>query len=203
MALLECSEKSGEYDTLSRSQTLRLAILLAILTVWGQRVCAQESADEYQVRAAYLYNFGRFVQWPVESFLTPSVPLVIGVIGEHPFHGTLDEVLRGKAVNGHPIQIRRLRWNEPLTACHILFISSSESEHLPYILKNLSGQSVLTISDLEGFSLGGGMIEFRMVGNRVRFDINWAATQDARLDVSAKLLNVARAVHADKRKVTP
>ena len=96
---------------------------------------------------------------------------------------------------GHAIQLRRLRWNEPLNGCHIIFIGSSETEHLPAILKSVSGDAVLTVSDIDRFSLSGGMIEFLMVGNRVRFDINRTASQAARLDLSAKLLSVARAVH--------
>jgi hypothetical protein len=186
-----------------RTRAFQCLLVVVILMAFGQRVCAQENADEYQVKSAYLYNFGRFIGWPAASFPTPSAPLVIGVIGDHPFHGGLDDVLRGKSANGHPVQVRRLRWNDPLSGCHILFISSSESEHLPYILKSLPGEGVLTVSDIDGFSLSGGMIEFRMVGSRVRFDINWAATQTARLDVSAKLLNVARAVHADTPKGRP
>src|SRR5260370_46 len=132
MALLEQSAWSTRVwcDALWHSRLSRLILLLAILTALSPAAWAQESADEYQVKAAYLHNFGRFVQWPAAAFPTPVSPLVIGVVGNDPSGGTLDGVLRGKSANGHPIQLRHLRWDEPLTGCHILFISSSESEHL-------------------------------------------------------------------------
>lgn len=155
---------------------------------------AQPTASEYQVKAAYLLNFARFTEWPSEV-LPASSPLVIVIIGDDPFGGALEEVLRGKSANGHPISLRRLRWNDILTPCEIVFISASEEAHLDQILRFLGHTSVLTVSDIDRFSLRGGVIEFRMVGNRVRFDIDREPAIAARLSISSKLLTVARAVH--------
>jgi len=175
-----------------RSPLIALAVIAGLSV---RSATAQSVADQYQVKAAYLLNFARFVEWPAEA-LPPSSPLIIGVVGDHPLDGALEEVLRAKSANGHAIQLRRLRWNDvSLTACQIVFISNSDEAHLPQILRFLTGSSALTVSDIDRFSLRGGMIEFRMVGNRVRFDINRSAATAARLDISSKLLSVARALH--------
>jgi hypothetical protein len=160
----------------------------------ARSVRAQTVADEYQVKAAYLLNFARFVEWPA-AVLPASTPLEIGIVGNDPFGVALEEVLRGKSANGHPIHLRHLRWDEVMTSCQIIFISSSEEGHLPQILRQLGQNSVLTVSDIDRFSLRGGIIEFRMVGNRVRFDINREPANAARLSISSKLLSVARAIH--------
>lgn len=155
---------------------------------------AQTVPDEYQVKAAYVLNFARFVEWPTDA-LSASSPIVIAIVGDDPFGGALEEVLRGKSANGHPIQLRHLSGNEALTGCQIVFISTSEEPRLPEILRRLGHNSVLTVSDIDRFSLRGGVVEFRMVGNRVRFDINRAPAIAAQLTISSKLLSVARAVH--------
>ncbi|MGZ5493427.1 MAG: YfiR family protein [Thermoanaerobaculia bacterium] len=150
---------------------------------------AQPVASEYQVKAAYLLNFARFVEWPADV-LPASSPLDIVVVGDDSFG-----VLRGTSANGHTIRLQHLRWDDVLTPYQIVFISASEEAHLPEILRNLGHNSVLTVSDIDRFSLRGGVIEFRMVGNRLRFDINRSAAIAAQLNISSKLLSVARAVH--------
>lgn len=154
---------------------------------------AEHSAGEYQVKAAYLMNFARFVEWPAAR-LPESAPLQIAVVGDDPFGVMLDDTLRGKTANGHPIQLRRLRRSDVLTSAHIVFISASEEAHLPEILQQLNHSSVLTVSDIERFSLRGGAIEFCMVGDRVRFDINRAPAIAGQLSISSRLLTVARVV---------
>jgi hypothetical protein len=169
-----------------------IAVVAAGLPAWS--AAAQPVADEYQVKAAYVLNFARFVEWPA-GVLPASSPLVIVVVGDDPLSSALEEVLRGKSANGHPIQLRHLRWDDVLTPCQIVFISTSEESHLPQILRFLGYDSVLTVSDIDRFSLRGGVIEFRLVGNRVRFDINRTSAVGAQLNISSKLLSVARAVH--------
>jgi hypothetical protein len=191
MALLRLSESA------IRGIRSPLIVLAVIAGLSARSATAQSVADENQVKAAYLLNFARFVEWPADV-LPPSSPLIIGVIGDNPLDGALEEVLRGKSANGHPIHLRRLRWDEVLlTSCQIVFISNSDEAHLPQILRVLTGTSALTVSDIERFSLRGGIIEFRMVGNRVRFDINRNPAIAARLNISSKLLRVARALHEE------
>jgi hypothetical protein len=155
---------------------------------------AQTELDEYDVKAAYILNFARFVEWPPDV-LAASAPLTIAVVGNDPFRGSLENVLRGSSANGHAIRVRYLHWNDNLSQCQIIFISASEEPHLPQILRNLGNAGVLTVSDVDRFSLRGGVIEFLMVGNRVRFDINRTPAVAARLTISSRLLHVARAVH--------
>jgi len=177
---------------LAGSRLVACVVLAAGLSVRSVR--SQPVTDEYQVKAAYLLNFARFVEWPA-AVLPASAPLDIGIVGEDPFGVALEEVLRGKSANGHPIRLRHLHWNDVLACCQIIFISTSEEGHLPQILRDLGQDSVLTVSDIDRFSLRGGVIEFRMVGNRVRFDINREPAIAARLNISSKLLGVARAIH--------
>lgn len=191
MAFLKPSESAVRIRSI-RSPLLVLAVLAAGLGT--KSVLAQSVADEYQVKAAYILNFARFVEWPPDA-LPASSPMTIGIVGDDPFGGALDEVLRGKSANGHPIHLLRLRRDTVPARCQIVFISASEEPHLPEILRLIGRDSVLTISDIDRFSLRGGVIEFSMVGNRVRFDINRSPAGMARLTISSKLLNVARTVH--------
>lgn len=173
---------------------LRPCLLAAIASLLAWSIEAQPVAGEYQVKAAYLLNFARFVEWRPDV-LPAGAALQIGIVGDHSFGRALDDVLRGKSANGHPIHLRHLHWEDVLEDCHIVFISASEEKHLAAILERLGHNSVLTVSDIDRFSLRGGVIEFRMVGNRVRFDINRAPANRAHITISSKLLNVARAVH--------
>jgi hypothetical protein len=167
-----------------------IVVVAAFYAVVGS---AQPAATEDQVKAAYLMNFARFVEWPA-SVLAPAAPLEIVVIGNTPLGGILDQALRGKSANGHPIRVRHLAWNENPGGAHVVFISAEQEEHLIPILRTLANRSVLTVSDIERFSLRGGIIEFILVGDRLRFDINRAPATAARLTISSKLLSVARAV---------
>jgi hypothetical protein len=154
-------------------------------------------ASEYEVKAAYLLNFARFVEWPADV-LPASAPLDIVIVGNDPFGRSLEAALRGKMVNGHPVRLHRSRWDAVLSSYQIVFISASEEPHLEQILRYLGHSSVLTVSDIGRFSLRGGVIELVMVGNRVRFDVNREPAIAARLGISSKLLTVARAVHEGK-----
>jgi YfiR/HmsC-like len=194
MALLRASRRAIRA---LNTQVVRFPLILIAVIAAGlsaRNASAQTVADEYQVKAAYLLNFARFVEWPTDA-LSASSPIVIAIVGDDPFGGALEEVLREKSANGHPIQLRHLRGNDVLTGCQIVFISTSEEARLPEILRRLGHNSVLTVSDIDRFSLRGGVVEFRMVGNRVRFDINRTPAIAAQLAISSKLLSVARAVH--------
>jgi YfiR/HmsC-like len=174
-----------------RASLFMFAVVAASMAV--EAASAQPVADEYQVKAAYLLNFARFVEWPAGD-LPASSPLEIVIVGDDSFGGALEVVLLGKSANGHPIHLRHLRWDDVLTSYQIVFISVSEERHLPQILRFLGHSSVLTVSDIDRFALRGGVIEFRIVGNRVRFDINRTSAVAAQLNISSKLLAVARAI---------
>jgi hypothetical protein len=154
---------------------------------------AQDALPEYQVKAAYLFNFLKFVEWPGDAFPDSLAPIVIGIVGDDPFGNALPEVVVGKTVQGRDLVIRGYRAGENMRGATILFISASEKKRLPQILASLHGSSVLTVADMDGFLDGGGMIQFLSENDRVRFAINVSAASQARLKISSKLLSLARA----------
>jgi hypothetical protein len=167
-------------------------MLISIHLVDAVRVPAQEALSEYQVKAAYLFNFLKFVEWPENSFTDPLAPIVIGVVGEDPFGNALPQVVIGKTVQGRDLVIRIYHAGEDLRGAHILFISASERKRLPTILSGLHGSSVLTVADTAGFLDAGGMIQFLNENGRVRFAVNVDATGRAKLKMSSKLLSLAK-----------
>ena len=173
----------------------RSGICIAILFLCfpGRRdLPAQTPAmKDYQVKAAFLYNFSQFVDWPREAFPEPQAPLVIGVIGDDPFGGYLDEIVRGEKVSNHPLVVRHYHDPAEIKGCQMLFICQSEGNRLKEILADLKGRNILTVSDLEEFSRDGGIIRFVTENNKIRFKINADAARTARLTISSKLLQAA------------
>ena len=161
---------------------------------------AQDALPEYQVKAAYLFNFLKFVEWPAEAFGDPLAPIVIGIVGDDPFGNALPQVVIGKTVQGRDLVIRKYRAGEDLRASHILFISASEKKRLPQLLASLHGSNVLTVADVDGFLEEGGMIRLYSEGDRVRFAINVDATMMAKLKVSSKLLSLAHVAGNNGKK---
>ncbi|MGH9435555.1 MAG: YfiR family protein [Terriglobia bacterium] len=182
-----------------RRKTLRLKIcagLTAGVVLWvvglaasSLRAAGDSAPTEYAVKAAYLYNFSRFVRWPASR--TTADFFRICVLGTDPFGRVLDRVIAGESIDGVKIVARRISLPEEVTGCRILFISSSEAGKLARILAALSNRDVLTVSDLPGFTQDGGMIGFVLEGNRVRFEVNAAAAQQAGLKVSSQVLKLA------------
>lgn len=173
-----------------RALVLTLVTILLAISALGQM-----AAGEYHLKAAFLHTFAKFVEWPDDQ-LAPSAPIVIGLVGDDPFGRAIDEVVFGRSANGRAVRIQRLRWNDSFQGCHILFISSSELPHLRQILESLQGSSILTVGDMDRFAARGGMIELRMAGSRVRFEVNLMPASQARLKISSKLLQVAQTVYS-------
>lgn len=149
------------------------------------------ATPEYQLKAAFLFNFTQFVQWPPQAFTRSDSPLSVCILGEDPFGTYLDDLVRGEFVNGHPLTVERHRNDQELQHCHILFFANSESENYHDILFKLKDHNVLTISNIENFARVGGIICFQVVNNRLRFRINIRAAHDAQLAISSKLLKQA------------
>ena len=152
----------------------------------------QAQSNEYQVKAAFLYNFAKFVDWPAEAFGGSNGTLIIGVVGDDPFGGALDQAINGKSIGGRSLAVRRLKWGQDLRSCHILYISSSERKHLSQIIQSLRGASVLTVGDMGQFNQQGGIINFILEASKVRFEINSRGADQARLRISSKLLALAK-----------
>jgi len=169
--------------------------LLAVPTLPAQN----SKPTEYQVKAAYLYNFGRFVEWPAKVRAAKDGPFTICVLGQDPFGPTLNAVLADETIAGKSVVTERIPKPEDAVKCQILFISSSEDIQLKQILEALDNTSVLTVSDMPQFSRRGGMVQFVLDGNRVRFEVNLVPTEHAGLTVSSELLKLAVSVRPNAR----
>lgn len=172
---------------------VRRAFLALMLTL--SAVCwPAPTPSEYQVKAVFLFNFGQFVEWPNHAFDTPQAPFVIGILGEDPFGRTLDDVVRGESVGAHSLVVRRYRDASEISDCNILFIGRSEEDRLGEALTAVRGQSVLTVTDIEGAEKRGAMIVLFNEHNRIRMRINLAAAKASQLVISSKLLRPAEVV---------
>jgi hypothetical protein len=167
------------------------AIVLGILLSAGAP--AQE-ASEYQVKAAFLYNFAKFVEWPPQAFKSPSDPIVIGVLGTNPFGDSLAAAVSGKTWAGRGFQVREISTAQQAAACQIVFISSSERKRLAAFLTGIGSAAVLTVGETDNFTAAGGIVNFKIEAGSVRLQINVAAGRKQQLHISAKLLSLAEIV---------
>ena len=173
------------------SPCMSLVIILWLLVGVPHLRAEQSKAGEFEVKAAYLYNFARFVEWPGENNSNGNGLFEICVLGADPFGGTLDATVAGQTISGKNVTIRRVSKPQEVSPCRIVFISSSEEGRLKEDLAALDKAQILTVSDIPRFSERGGMIGFILEGNRVRFDVNLTSAQGAGLTLRSELLKVA------------
>jgi hypothetical protein len=170
----------------------RLAALVVGLTLLAGDASA--ALSEQRLKAVFLFNFSKFVEWPPSAFAAADAPFVIGVFGRDPFGRDLDDVARGEAVNGRQLLVRRVRTVEDAAACQILFISQSERANLDEILAALTSSNTLTVSDLDSAAPRGAMIRLVTDHDKVRLRINVESARAAGLTISSKLLRAAEIV---------
>jgi len=155
---------------------------------------ADAQADEYHVKAAFLYKFGGYVEWPARSFTRADSPVAIGVMGADALADELAQIVSGRNVNGRPVLVRKLRPGDPIAGLHVLFIGRVDRGRLAEILAAARGQALLTVTESEeGLELGS-MINFVVVENKVRFDVSPPPSESDNVKISARLLGVARKV---------
>jgi hypothetical protein len=164
---------------------------VAALLIAGSSRAQPVQPSEYQIKAAIIFNFAKFVEWPTAALPQANSPIIIGVLGENPFGDNLEKIMGNKTVEDHPLVIRQFQSAAEAVKSHVLFISTSEKEKLPTTLKTLAGNSVLTVSEMENFNEKGGMIGFVMEGTKIRFKINNETATKAGLKISSKLLSFA------------
>ena len=152
-----------------------------------------DSLQEYQIKAAFLYNFAKFVEWPAAAFKDAQSTVTLCILGNDPFGDALDS-LREKTIEGRRLVIRRVSKIEEADRCHILFVSASEKESLSHILKVIRSWNVLTVGDTKGFAESGVMINLISIENKVGFEINLAAAEHASLKISSKLLKLGKII---------
>jgi hypothetical protein len=174
-------------------------VLVAMLISGGAPSFARgEPAPEYAVKAAFLFNFAKFVEWPADAFAGPASPIVFFVFGEDPFGDALKS-LKGKTANGRPIVVRYAANLGELERCHLLFVSASSMALLPKILQATKGWNVLTVGDVDGFARDGGTINLVNEEQRIGIEVNMEAAQRTRLQISSKLLGLAKIVKPARR----
>lgn len=153
---------------------------------------------DYQVKATYLYNFGRFIEWPEKLAAAQGGSFTVCVLGQDPFGPSLDATLAGETIGGKTVVAKRISSAEESGDCQILFLSLTDDNRLNKIIADLDKKAVLTVSDMSQFVKRGGMIQFVLEGKKVRFEVNLTATQHAGLTLSSELLKVATAVKRDR-----
>ncbi len=156
--------------------------------------------DEYQVKAAFLYNFTKFVEWPQDTFKTYKDPIQVCVLGPNPFGSSLEDLIRGKSVEGRAFALRQVSDAREASACQILFVSSASLSHFRSILGKLKPAGILTVGEAEGFASAGGIINFTLEGCHVRFEINVDAAEHAQLRISSKLLGLAQIIRTERAR---
>jgi len=155
---------------------------------------------EYQIKAAFLYNFVQFIEWPASVFATTNAPFRIGVLGDNPFKGALEATVQGETVNDHKMVVETAQQVGELKDCQVIFISRSEKDHINEILSQLDSSAVLTVSEVDGFAQRGGIINFYLEGTKVRFEINPAAAQRDGLKIGSQLLSLGKIVETGKEE---
>jgi len=182
----------------------RLGILIVALGMtlnWTSTAAAQAvdppDASEYLIKAGFIYNFAKFVEWPSTAFSQPDSPITIGVLGTDPFGSVLDRLVEDKKIGQRGFVVKRYKWGKDLKdlkECKILFVSASEKAHIDEIVQAVKGLPILMVGETPGFAERGGIIRFTLEDNRVRFEINVDAAHQADLNISSRLLTLAKII---------
>ncbi len=173
----------------------RARFLVALIVAFcASTLMAQTTAKEYRIKAAFLFNFAHYVEWPPDSFKDTDSPLTYCTVGDDPFEGVLDQSLNAKSVGTHPLRVQHLKPPENFQGCQIVFIGANEKKRIASILETLKQSPVLIVGESNRFVQQGGTVGFLSEENTVRFEVNLDAAQRARLNISATLLSVAKTV---------
>lgn len=184
--------RSALYDKTGPVLLVIVALCWALLAPGPASGQAQQPT-EYQVKAAYLLNFGRFTEWPEDAFTSPDSPLVFGILGKDPFAGQRDAMM-ARTINGRRVQVRRFKEIPQPGECHMLFVSTQEYGRLETILNKLGTSGMLLVGDDAPFAAQGGMINFIIRNDTVGFEINVSAAARAGLTFNSRLLKIAEIV---------
>lgn len=173
------------------------ALLLFVAGQMGKGPRAEapaQSFPEHQVEAAFLYHFTKYIEWPPQVFASAQSTVVLGSLGPDPFRGAVEEVIEGRLVDGRALVWKRFDQPPRAGECHVLFIGSDDAARMKQALAKLRTEPILTVGDSEAFGRAGGIVWFRVSGNKVRFAINIDAARRAGLQISSRLLGVATVV---------
>jgi len=172
---------------------IRLYLMLLLATVLLAHA-GEPAFDEYQVKAAFLYNFAKFVEWPPGSFPNSNDPIAICIVGQNPFGSTLEDMVKAKKIGDRALVVRRLQDTQQASRCQILFIGAADSKRIRAWLEALKAADILTVGETGDFTAAGGIIAFRLEGTRVRIQVALDTAEHSRLRISSKLLGLAEIV---------
>lgn len=150
------------------------------------------SSKEYEIKAAFIFNFAQFTQWPDSAFSSRDAPFVVAVIGDDPFGPALQQVMDGRSVAGHPIIVKHFDSPGQIHGCHVLYVPASEEDHLTDIFNAVGNQPILTVGETSKFLWAGGIIQFLIADGKIRFEIAPDAADKAGLRLSSRLLSLAK-----------
>lgn len=173
-----------------------LLLLTSLLTLASSSFAQRGENDEYRAKANFLAAFPRFIEWPADTFSSSQKPFLLCVYGTFSFGTSLAELTRGNAIRGHKIEVTWVRKEQELRACQILFVSGSEAGRYKRIFKAIQGANVLTVGETPDFLTSGGAINFLFEKNRLQFEVNLDAANEAKLQISSNMLVLARHVVA-------
>jgi len=167
--------------------------LIYLVIILGLPVILYAQATEYTVKAAFLERFTRFIEWPESSAIADtSKPFILGVIGKNPFALILEEFYANQKIRNKKVEIRYFSSPDGIEKCHLLFISHSSKNQLSRILSRTRNKPILSVSDTKKFAEEGVLINFYIVENKIRFEINESAARKSGLSISYLLLNMAK-----------
>jgi hypothetical protein len=178
-----------------RMRAIQSVLVLTALSMWLPAPAQGVSGNvELHIKAAYLFNFGRYVFWPQQSG-----DVVIGIVGHDPIVDVLEKTIAGKTINGRAYRVKVFASADQIDHCDVLFLPRAGAQQAQSVMTAIAGKPILTVSDIENFSSQGGMVEFLLIDDMLKFDINLAAAEKNGLRISSELLRVAHQIKGKGR----
>jgi hypothetical protein len=185
----------------SRRRGGRLGVLIAIFAfMWNGAVAAQ-GVSGTAIKAAFLYNFAKFADWPAD-ILAPGKRLSLCVLGDNALADALEQTIKGHTIESHELTVQVITADGPIRSCHLLYVGGLDVKGAIQLIESLKGAAVFTVSDGDKFAESGGVAQLILEKDKMRFAINISAAQRARLQLSSKLLSLAKIVK-DEHYVQP
>lgn len=169
-----------------------MLVLAVLLNMSDSARADDEDNREYEIKAAFIYNFAQFTVWPDKAFASDDSPFVVAVVGQDPFNHALESACEGKSIAGHPMEVRHIDSLDQIEGCHLLFVPETEDDHLDDIFKVVADRPILTVGESPKFPWAGGTIRFLIEDHKMRFEVNPDAAAKAALRISSKLMSLAR-----------
>ena len=176
-------------------KTCTILLAIGIITFLIQGSAQAQSEWELKLKAAFLFNIAKFVEWPAKAFPSDGPPFKLCIFGKDPFSSLIDDAFEGRSVKGRSIRVERPGSIQGSKGCHLFFISTSEGSKVSRMLERLHSNNALTVSEIDGFARSGGIIEFYKKENNLKIEVNQKVAKQASLKVSSKLLRIGKVVN--------